>query len=69
MFAALGRLPSGLSLADQRSRLRDEVEATKAFVGLDGVFNLSPEDHVGLSPNDMVLVRITKGEWVYLPQE
>ncbi|MGQ9554879.1 MAG: ABC transporter substrate-binding protein [Anaerolineae bacterium] len=69
VFAALGRLPDGLSLAEQRSRLRDEIEATQGFVGLDGVFTFSAEDHVGLSSKDMVLVRITKGDWVYVPQE
>ena len=44
-----GDLPDGLSLADQRARLRDEIEATKGFVGIDGVFNFTAEDHVGLS--------------------
>jgi branched-chain amino acid transport system substrate-binding protein len=67
--AALGRLPAGLSLADQRSRLRDEIEGTKGFVGIDGVFTFSADDHVGLSVNDMVMVRIHEGKWVYLPKD
>ncbi|MHB0874893.1 MAG: ABC transporter substrate-binding protein [Anaerolineae bacterium] len=67
--AALSRLPAGLSLADQRSSLRDEIEGTKGFVGIDGVFTFSAEDHVGLSVDDMVMVRISEGKWVYLPQE
>ena len=66
---ALEKLPEGLSLEEQRSRLRDEIENTKGFIGTGGVFNLSPEDHVGLSPNDVVMARITKGDWEYLPPE
>lgn len=66
---ALKRLPSGLSLEEQRSQLRDEIEATKDFVGIDGIFNFTSEDHVGLSFRDMVLMKITDGQWHYLPQE
>lgn len=65
---ALRQLPAGLSLDEQRTQVRDAVEATAGFVGIDGVFNFTPEDHVGLSADDMVLVRITEGEWVYLPR-
>jgi branched-chain amino acid transport system substrate-binding protein len=66
---ALKALPNGLSLADQRSKLRDGLEGTSGFVGVDGVFNLSATDHVGLSTKDVVLARITNGEFAYLPEE
>jgi len=66
---ALEKLPDGLSLEEQRARLRDEIENTKGFIGTGGTFNLSPEDHVGLSANDVVMARITKGDWEYLPPE
>jgi branched-chain amino acid transport system substrate-binding protein len=66
---ALEKLPDGLSLEEQRTRLRDEIENTKGFIGTGGNFNLSAQDHVGLSPNDVVMARITKGDWEYLPPE
>jgi len=66
---ALEKLPDGLSLEEQRARLRDEIENTKGFIGTGGNFNLSAQDHVGLSPNDIVMARITKGDWEYLPPE
>lgn len=66
---ALKRLPEGLTLADQRTQLRDEIEATAGFVGIDGVFNFTPTDHVGLSASDMVLIRIVDGQWQYFPQD
>jgi branched-chain amino acid transport system substrate-binding protein len=63
---AIAAMPSGLSLEEQRAFLRDTVE-TMSFVGTGGKFQMSPEDHVGLSPDDVVLVRITNGEWQYFP--
>ena len=66
---ALEQLPEGLSLEEQRIRVRDELEKIKGFAGISGVFNLSPEDHVGMSPDDIVMVRITGGKWEYFPPE
>jgi len=65
----LRTLPDGLPLAEQRTRVRDGIEATTGFVGLDGIFNFTAEDHVGLSERDVVLVRIHDGKWGYFPQD
>jgi branched-chain amino acid transport system substrate-binding protein len=59
----------GLSIQDQRAKLRDGIENTKGYAGLDGMFNFSATDHVGLSQNDVVLVRISGGNWSYFPQD
>ena len=69
VYNGLKTLPAGLSLAEQRAQLRDAIEKTQGFVGIGGIFNLSAEDHVGLSAQDIVIVRITQGEWQYLPPE
>ncbi len=61
--------PDGLSVEEQRVRMRDGIEQVNGFVGVDGTFYFSPEDHVGLSEADVVLVRIEDGEWVYFPPE
>lgn len=66
---ALEKLPEGLSLEEQRTRLRDEFEGVQGFAGTGGVFNLSAGDHVGLSPDDVVMARITNGDWEYFPPE
>jgi branched-chain amino acid transport system substrate-binding protein len=65
---AIESMPSGLSLEDQRAFLRDALENME-FVGTGGVFRFSPEDHVGLSSDDVVTVRIKDGEWEYFPPE
>jgi branched-chain amino acid transport system substrate-binding protein len=69
ILKALETLPAGLSLEEQRAQVRDTIEGTKGFAGISGVFNLSAEDHVGLSTSDVVMVRITNGNWEYFPQE
>ena len=67
-LAAIKTMPAGLSLEEQRAYIRDAIENTE-FVGTGGVFHFSPEDHVGLSADDVVLVRIVDGEWQYFPPE
>jgi len=69
VFMALETLPNGLSLAEQRSQVRDKIENTTGFVGIDGIFDFSAEDHVGLSVDDMVVARISDGKWQYFPPE
>jgi branched-chain amino acid transport system substrate-binding protein len=66
---ALEKMPAGLKLEEQRAKIRDSLENTKAFPGTGGMFNLSAQDHVGLSAKDIVLVKIADGNWVYMPRE
>ena len=68
-FKALEELPRGLSLEKQRERIRDEIEKMSGFIGTGGIFNFSASDHVGLSPDDVVIVRIVGGDWEYFPPE
>jgi branched-chain amino acid transport system substrate-binding protein len=46
-----------------QAKIREALEATKNFVGISGVFNMSPEDHNGLTPEAFVMVKIQKGEF------
>jgi branched-chain amino acid transport system substrate-binding protein len=66
---ALGTLPAGLALDEQRARVRTAIESTQGFPGTGGIFNMSAQDHVGLSTQDVVLVKIEKGNWVYFPRD
>lgn len=49
-----------------RAAIRDQLEKMQSFVGVSGVFNLSPEDHNGLKEDSMVLVQIANGQWKLL---
>lgn len=43
--------------------MRDEIEKTRGFIGTAGVFNLSPDDHMGLGPEAFKMVEIRNGAW------
>jgi branched-chain amino acid transport system substrate-binding protein len=47
-------------------KLREAIENTKGYIGISGIYNLTPEDHNGLGTDSMVMVRIEKGQWKML---
>jgi branched-chain amino acid transport system substrate-binding protein len=49
-----------------KAKIRDAIEGTKNYVGVSGIFNMSPEDHNGLTPEAFVMVKIDKGDFKYL---
>jgi branched-chain amino acid transport system substrate-binding protein len=44
--------------------LRGAIEQTKEYVGVSGVYNLTPEDHNGLGVDSMVVVQVKDGKFV-----
>jgi len=46
---------------NNRDKIRSELEGLKDFVGISGIFNMTPEDHNGLSPAAFVIVKIHNG--------
>lgn len=46
--------------------LRGAIEQTKGYVGVSGIYNLTPEDHNGLGLDSLVMVKVEKGKWVLL---
>jgi branched-chain amino acid transport system substrate-binding protein len=49
-----------------RTKLRDELEKTQNFIGVTGIFNMSPTDHAGLTKDSMVMIKIVDGQWQLL---
>ena len=49
-----------------KAKVRAEIENTKNFVGADGIFNMSPTDHLGLDTNSFVMVEVKDGNWKLL---
>ena len=43
--------------------LRDEIEKTDGFVGIGGTFTLSPDDHNGMTQDDLTMYEISGGDW------
>jgi len=48
---------------DDRAKIRDVIENTRGYVGLSGIYNMSPQDHNGLTIKDVVLVKVKKGKF------
>src|SRR5215468_9794828 len=49
------------------SKLRDEIERTKTYVGTGGVVTMSPSDHLGLDLSAFRLLEIKDGDWIMIP--
>ena len=52
-----------------RAALRDAIEQVKDVAGAHGIFNMSPQDHLGLDQRGVVMVKIENGKWVYQPSK
>jgi len=44
-------------------QVRTAIENTKNFVSISGSYNMSPEDHCGLSVDSLVMVMVKDGKW------
>jgi branched-chain amino acid transport system substrate-binding protein len=66
----LESLDEGLGLAERRAAVRDYIENNiKDWPGTGGVFNISANDHLGLTYDDLTFVKVVDGGWVYFPPE
>jgi branched-chain amino acid transport system substrate-binding protein len=65
---AMGMIAAALKQSgNDRAKLRDAIEMTTNYVGVSGIFNMSPEDHNGLTKDAFVMVVIENGTWKILP--
>jgi branched-chain amino acid transport system substrate-binding protein len=46
-----------------KEKLRDAIEQTKDLVGANGVYNMSPTEHNGLSFESLKLLEVSNGDW------
>lgn len=47
-----------------KNKVRDQIEATKKFVGTGGEINMTPQDHMGLDVWSLRLLEVRGGKWV-----
>ncbi|MDE2369046.1 MAG: ABC transporter substrate-binding protein [Burkholderiales bacterium] len=50
-----------------RAALRDALEQVHDLAGAHGIFNMSPQDHLGLDQRARVMVKVVNGAWKYQP--
>jgi branched-chain amino acid transport system substrate-binding protein len=53
-------------VGDNPAKIRAEIEKTKRFVGISGIFNFSPKEHNGLTKEAFVMVQVKGGKWTLL---
>ncbi len=46
-----------------QSKVRDAIEQTANYIGVTGVYNMSPEDHMGLDLSSFRLLEVKNGDW------
>ena len=64
--AAEETVKAGVKLDDldaSRAALRDKIEGVKEFVGVGGIFNYSPTDHLGLDQRSTFISVVKNGEF------
>lgn len=51
-----------------RQALRDSLEQTRELPGVNGVYNMNPQDHIGLDRRGRVLVKVQNSKWKYVDE-
>jgi branched-chain amino acid transport system substrate-binding protein len=65
-------IPRALDLArpgtaEFRAALRAALESTRELVGAQGVFNMTPQNHNGMDARARLMMTVSNGRWVPLP--
>jgi len=49
-----------------KAKVRDEIEKITNYAGVTGIFDVSAQDHMGLTSDSFVLIKIVNGQWTWL---
>jgi branched-chain amino acid transport system substrate-binding protein len=66
-YDAINMLADALkAVGPNKAKIRDYLETKiKNWPGTGGVFNMSPQDHTGLSKNAFVMIEVKNGDWAF----
>ena len=53
------------SLADARAEVRDSIEEITNFIGISGIFDMSPDNHLGMRAGSLAMIEIVDGKWTW----
>jgi branched-chain amino acid transport system substrate-binding protein len=54
--------------ADFRAAMRDAIYKTRDLVGANGIYTYGEDSIFGTDRRSLVLVKLEKGKWTYMPQ-
>jgi branched-chain amino acid transport system substrate-binding protein len=46
-----------------KAKVRDAIENTKQYIGADGIYNMTPQDHMGLTLESFRMVEVRNNTW------
>ena len=64
---ALEDVEEGATVEEARAQIRDGIEQISDFAGTGGVFTMSSENHLGMAPGSLGMIKIVDGEWTLAP--
>jgi len=61
-------LPGGSNKvgSTEKAKVRDAIEQTKNVIGVNGIFNMTPTDHLGLTAQAFHMVEVRNHKWKLL---
>jgi branched-chain amino acid transport system substrate-binding protein len=66
VIIALEQLDEDVTIEDARAEIRDSIEQITDFVGISGVFTITPTDHLGMMPGSLAMIEIVDGQWTLI---
>ena len=52
------------TVGGDRAKIRDHIENRKNFIGVSGIFNFSPENHVGLGQESFEMLTVKDSNFI-----
>ena len=49
-----------------KAKVRDAIEQTKDFPGINGIFTYGPDDHAGINKDSLAIYQVIKGKWMLI---
>jgi len=65
VITALENLEEGLNTDAARAAIRSSIEEITDFPGTGGMFTMSTQDHLGMAPGSLAMIKIVDGEWTW----
>ena len=62
-YDAIHIIVNALKHSKDKESLRSNIEKTKNFIGVTGIFNYSPKNHAGIDPSSFSIIKIKNRNW------
>jgi branched-chain amino acid transport system substrate-binding protein len=49
-----------------KAKVRDALESTRGYVGVSGIYTMTPEDHCGLGVDSLVMITVKNGKFTLI---